>query len=101
MIHIVSQIDYILCQQIQIRTLIVARPNKMLYKERQEEPLSLTILRLQWQLFGQILRLQNETPEAKAMSLYYKTSEEHQEKQLSPRCLKLLKEHLQQHQNLN
>lgn len=92
MIHTVSQIDYILCQQIQIRTLIVARSNKMLYKERQEEPLSLTILRLQWQLFGQILRLQNETPEAKAMSLYYKTSEEHQEKQLSPRCLKLLKE---------
>lgn len=78
----------------------------MLYKRFQEEPLSLTTIKLQWQLHGHILRLQNETTEVKAKTFDYKLfplriSEEQQEKQLLPRCQTTLEERLQQHITLN
>lgn len=50
----------------------------MLYERCKEKAMSLTIIRLRWQLFGHILRLQNENTAAPCLSIQ-RASEEHQE----------------------
>ena len=53
----------------------VKYPNKInnedLYKETNEIPLSLTILKGRWRLFGHVLRLHEDTPARKSMVHYF------------------------------
>ena len=48
--------------------------NKDLYHTTSEIPLSLTILKLRWSLFGHILRLPEETPSRMSMTHYFTSS---------------------------
>ena len=45
--------------------------NKKLYKMCDEKPLSISILRLRWQLFGHVLRRDQQIPANKAMKFYF------------------------------
>ena len=48
--------------------------NKDLYERTNEQPLSLTILKNRWKLFGHTLRLNSETPARKSMLCYFTDS---------------------------
>ena len=67
----------------------------MLCKICREKLLSLTILRLQFRIFGHTLRPQNETPAAKTMSFYQESSKAEGfrgslRETIIARCLKIL-----------